>query len=147
MATTLVRRALVGAAISLLAVATAAPALAVQTNSGVGRVVATIPVADFVFDPIFDGAYGAGALWVSIGNDTIARIDPSTNSVAAEITVGAGFRHEIAVGNGAVWVTNPDEDTVSRIDPATNSVVATIPSEGFLPVGVTATAGAVWVSN
>jgi len=110
-------------------------------------VIARIQIGHPVFDPIFDGTFASGALWVSIGDDEIARIDPSTNEVVATITVGAGFRHEIAGGDGAIWVTNSDEDIVSRIDPATNTVTGTFPSGGLLPIGVGTTPGAVWVAN
>ena len=110
-------------------------------------VIARIQIGHPVFDPGFDGAFAFGALWVSIGNDEIARIDPATNDVVATITVGVGFRHEVAGGNGAIWVTNPDEDSVSRIDPATNAVTGTFPSGGLLPIGVGTTPGAVWVAN
>lgn len=110
-------------------------------------VVARIQIGHPVFDLGFDGAFAFGALWVSVGDDEIARIDPATNSIVATITVGVGFRHEIAGGNGAIWVTNPDEDSVSRIDPATNAVTGTFPSGGLLPIGVGTTPGAVWVAN
>jgi hypothetical protein len=110
-------------------------------------VVARISVGHPVFDPGFDGAFALGALWVSIGDDEIARIDPATNSIVATIAVGAGFRHEIAGGNGAIWVTNPDDNTVSRIDPGSNAVTGTFSSNGLDPIGVTTTPGAVWVAN
>jgi len=111
------------------------------------RILARISLGDPVPGPIFDGIVGFGSVWVSVGNDVIARVDPSTNSVVARINVGSGFRHELAAGEGAVWVTNPDEDSVSRINPATNRVVATIPTAGSFPVGVAVASGSVWVSN
>ena len=144
---TLVRRASMAAVITLTVSQLASPTLATQDRSSIGRVVAEITVARGTPGFVFDGTFGAGALWVSGGNDTITRIDPATNAVVATIAVGSGFRHEIAVGAGGVWVTNPDDNTVSRIDPATNSVVATIGSAGFFPIGVTTTTGAVWVGN
>jgi len=52
----------------------------------------------------------------------------------------------VAVGAGAIWVTNFGDGTVSRIDPQTNRVVATIPV-GRGPTGVAVGEGAVWVAN
>jgi YVTN family beta-propeller protein len=142
-----VRPALICVAVLVGAVLVAPSADATQTATSLGKVTARIAVGSAAPGFIFDGTFGAGSLWASVGNDTIRRIDPASNTVVAEIAVGAGFRHEIAVGEGAVWVTNPDADTVSRIDPATNAVVATIPTAGHFPIGVTTTSGAVWVSN
>ena len=143
--TRLLRAALISLTV-LLGLVLTAPFAGAKDNSP-GDVVARIDVGGPVLGNIFDGAFGAGALWVSVGDDTILRIDPATNGVDAEITVGAGGRHEIAVGEGGVWVTNPDDNTVSRINPATNAVVATIDTEGFFPIGVTTSNGAVWVAN
>jgi YVTN family beta-propeller protein len=142
-----IRQASVGAVLAIAAIQLARPAAAAPVQTGLGRVVADISVGDGVPGFIFDGAFGAGSLWVSGGGDVISRIDPATNAVVAEIAVGRGFRHEIAIGNGAVWVTNPDDDSVTRIDPASDTVVATIPSGGFDPIGITTTPGAVWVAN
>src|SRR5204863_112162 len=52
----------------------------------------------------------------------------------------------IAVGEGAVWVTNTESNTVSRIDPTTRAVVQTI-QVGKSPTGITTGRGSVWVAN
>ena len=52
----------------------------------------------------------------------------------------------VAVGAGAVWVTNNYGGTVSRIDPAVDRVVQTIPV-GNAPTGVAVGDGSVWVAN
>ena len=59
--------------------------------------------------------------------------------------VGATPSH-LAVGQGAVWVTNADAHSVSRIDPKTNAVGQTI-QVGNGPTGVVVARGAVWVVN
>jgi YVTN family beta-propeller protein len=78
-------------------------------------------------------------------NGTLARIDPSTNKVVAEIYVARGS-YTVAVGEGAVWVTSTLGNLVSRVDPNTNLVTDTIPvgkAPRFLAVGE----GAVWTLN
>ena len=59
--------------------------------------------------------------------------------------VGATPTH-VAVGEGAIWVTNTDGRSVSRIDLVTRAVVQTIPV-GASPSGITTGHGAVWVTN
>ena len=71
-------------------------------------------------------AAGNGAVWVPRASDnTVSRVDLSTNTVTATIPVGK-YPTAIAVTPGAVWVANAGGPSVSRIDPATNEVVATI---------------------
>ena len=77
--------------------------------------------------------------------NSVGLVDPATGKLADEVPVGATPSH-IAVGEGAIWVTNADGDTVSRIDPATRTVVQTIPV-GSSPSGITTGNGAVWVAN
>src|SRR5580704_8058310 len=95
------------------------------------------------------------AVWVTNGpKNTIHRLDPKTNMVAAVITVGMRPCSGLAAGFGSVWVPNcgnPRADpsvppSVSRIDIKTNMVVATIPvgpvqGEG----GVAASPDGVWL--
>jgi peptide/nickel transport system substrate-binding protein len=52
----------------------------------------------------------------------------------------------VAIGDGAVWVSNNLSGTVSRIDPAAGRVVQTIPV-GNAPAGVAVGYGSVWVTN
>ena len=53
------------------------------------------------------------------------RIDPATKAVVQTIDVGSGVAG-IAVGDGAVWVTNASDGTLLRINVDTNTVVKTI---------------------
>ena len=131
---------------TLLAMSVATSTGTVSATSG-SAVVARIAFGAVVPGPVLDGVFGLGSLWVSIGGDEIARIDPGTNAVVSRIQVGRGFRHEIAADNGAVWVTNPDDDTVSRIDPASGTVTGTFATGGSDPVGIALTTEGVWVSN
>jgi len=52
----------------------------------------------------------------------------------------------VALGNGALWVTEEEVGTVSRFDPKTGAVVAKIPV-GKRPEGFAFGLGAVWVPN
>jgi YVTN family beta-propeller protein len=49
-------------------------------------------------------------------DDTVSRIDPTTNKVVETIPVGAGPTG-IGYGVGAVWVANNLDQPVSRIQP------------------------------
>jgi len=91
-------------------------------------------------------ASGAGSIWMMTdAKGTLARIDPETNKLVAEIIVAPGSYCPV-FGEKAVWVTSTDGNLVSRIDPNTNLVVETIPvgkAPRFLAVGE----GAVWTLN
>jgi len=77
--------------------------------------------------------------------NAIGLINSSTGKISGEVGVGA-TPTDVAVGAGAVWVTNADDDTVSRIDPLTKTVVQTI-AVGSSPSGITTGNHAVWVAN
>jgi streptogramin lyase len=52
----------------------------------------------------------------------------------------------LAIGEGAIWVTNVADQTVSRIDPESAEEVATKSTLGT-PTGVAVGVGAVWITN
>jgi virginiamycin B lyase len=91
---------------------------------------------------------GLGAVWVVSTDGRVTRIDAATNQIVTTIPTQATGGY-IAVGNGAVWVTNPGtqgqaDGSLSRIDPATNQVVVNTPL-GSYP-GVLAVSGTnVWI--
>lgn len=94
----------------------AASEAAVPLVSSRYRTVQTVPVGDGPMGV----AVGFGSVWVTDhGGDTVSRIDPNTNRVAAMIRVGRGPGH-VAAGYGAVWVTDDRDDVLWRIDPHTN---------------------------
>jgi streptogramin lyase len=66
-------------------------------------------------------------------------------SGSVPIPVGDG-PSEVAVGDGALWVSNVDDETVSRIDPVTNEASVTVQLSG--PPGDLAVGdgGEVWVT-
>jgi YVTN family beta-propeller protein len=79
------------------------------------------------------------------GPNALAVIDPSSNKVVAPVPVGVR-PGAVAIGAGAVWVTNLDDQTLSRIDPKTRVLVRTI-SLDAAPTGLAVGPNAVWVAN
>ena len=91
-------------------------------------------------------------VWVSNSpKDTVHRLDPKTNKVAASIAVGKHPCSGLAVGFGSLWVPNCGEKdgtgkSLMRVSLKEGKVEATLPfevpqSEGGLTTG----AGSVWV--
>ncbi len=81
--------------------------------------------------------------WKS-GGPSVSRISPDTNFVEGDaIPLGNG-PEDVAVGEGAVWVTNRFDGTISRIDPSTGEVVETI-AVGLDPRGIAIGFDSVWV--
>ncbi len=121
-------------------------------NGPYNTVVRVSPDANEVVDRIdtdeclgFDAsiAVGEGAVWF-VCAISISRIDPVDN-------VPLGFRYlggvprGIAVGLGAVWVSDGGQNTVSRINPQTRQVTDTLTVAGD-PRALAVGQGAVWVS-
>ena len=112
----------------------------IKTN----QVVATIPVGP----ANSEGGLVASpeAIWmVTDPKGTLSRIDPATNTVAAEIAVAQGSV-ACVYGDGAIWVSSPEKSVVTRVDAKTNEVTDTI-AVGPGPRFLTAGAGAVWTLN
>jgi YVTN family beta-propeller protein len=118
------------------------------------RIKATVPIpfADPLvasnFREVLSGmAVGAGDVWV-IGDPAdrrLWRIDPVRHRITA--TIALDFPPgRVAVGGGAVWVTDVLGDRLVRIDPSTNRVVARLPV-GDGARGVTFGSGSVWVAD
>jgi YVTN family beta-propeller protein len=79
------------------------------------RVVATIPVKGGPWQV----EAGAGAVWTASESGTVARIDPSSERVTAELRLEhrQGSLLALKVGLGSAWVASADGRTVWRIDP------------------------------
>ena len=136
---------------SVVAAAVAVSALAVSAAAGAEqargepaganglRVVATIEVRGAPSGMVM----AAGSLWVSLGVDGIARIDPATNEIVARIQPGGV---SLAAGFGSIWAVDIFADVLLRIDPETNRITDRIPVGG-LPTGIAIGHGSVWVAN
>jgi DNA-binding beta-propeller fold protein YncE len=80
---------------------------------------------------------------VQLAGESVAVIDPGTDTIVGEIPVG-GKPAGPAVGEGSVWVGNRDDNTLLRIDPKSLDVMRTI-GLGVAPTDVEVGAGSVWV--
>jgi YVTN family beta-propeller protein len=92
-------------------------------------------------------AVGEGSVWTIGGGeqaDTVFRVDLESRRTLT-VPLGAPAT-DIAVGDGAVWVTNPDADAVSSIDPTTNRVTSTI-RVGRIPSRIAVGRRYVWVAS
>jgi virginiamycin B lyase len=91
-------------------------------------------------------ATGTGSVWSVIATTgTIARIDPDTNAVVAEVSVLAGA-NAMTFANDALWLVSTPKGVLTRVNGHTNVVTKSIPV-GKSPVAVAAGAGSVWVLN
>ena len=93
------------------------------------------------------GAVGIGldatSVWVAQGDArSVTRLSRTTHLIEATIAL-AGRPGAIAVGEGAVWVTLPDQGQIVRIDPSVNAVAARIPI--LNPAVITVANGRAWV--
>jgi serine/threonine-protein kinase len=84
------------------------------------------------------GGGGGPKASLAVANNTLVRIDPETNRVAAATSVGRKLRQtvgavNVAEGGNTVWVYNWDDATVSAIDPRTAEVVRTVSIGGSPP--------------
>ena len=82
-----------------------------------GKVEATLPF-DVAGHPKAGMATGAGSFWMMTDTKgTLARIDPATNKVVAEIYVAPGS-YAVAFGENAVWVTSTEKSVLTRVNAA-----------------------------
>jgi YVTN family beta-propeller protein len=93
-------------------------------------------------------AVGLGAVWISNGDNTVARISPRTNQVTDTATVAAD-PWGLATGYGSVWVSGFEADKISRLtalEPG-SAIGSESIAVGDGPVDVATGAGGVWVAN
>ena len=87
-------------------------------------------VAAAVAIPVFALGQGSGPSSVQVAPNSVAVIDPQTNRVSGDISVGIRPAGVVA-GSGSIWVANLDDQTVSRINPATSRDMQNIPDPGI----------------
>jgi YVTN family beta-propeller protein len=104
----------------------------------IGVLAAAVAIPVFAFG---QGGNGGSA----VAPNSVAVVDPESNSVVASVPVGIR-PSSIAAENGVVWAANLEDRTLSRIDPSTRTVKQNI-SLDATPTGVSVGAGAVWIAN
>ena len=98
-------------------------------------------------------ATGERAVWVGVrkrpprdgAGESLVRVDPSLNPPEQEAVPMPGGVGDLAVGEGAVWVTNTYSSSVTRVDPRNLKNMRPI-KVGGVPNGVAVGEGAVWVA-
>jgi DNA-binding SARP family transcriptional activator len=88
---------------------------------------------------------GSGGSPALVAPNSLAAIDPHTDSVVRSVTVGTR-PGALAFGSGSLWVANRDDQTVSRIDPGSLQAARPI-SVPDTPTGLAASSGAIWVAG
>jgi YVTN family beta-propeller protein len=83
------------------------------------------------------------AVWVAPSSGLVSRLLPRSTRVVQQFDPNAGPT-AIAVGAGAVWVTDSGADTVTRIDPT--GLTTPVPV-GHGPSAIAVGAGGVWVAD
>ena len=89
-------------------------------------------------------AAGDGQVWV-YAPPRLIRLDPETGRKLASVPLAAQWIDTLAVGEGAVWATDPFAGVVWRVDPRTNTGVTVDVGRGVDTVAVGA--GAVWAGQ
>jgi len=91
-------------------------------------------------------AVGPEGVFLLDSGNSIARVDPDSNTVADERLPGPDRPSAVRLAFGSLWVTSEGTGVVTRLDPASGAVqaeIATEPGIIFLAAGE----GAVWVMN
>jgi virginiamycin B lyase len=105
------------------------------------------PTAEHVRTALFGLAVGEGAVW-AIGDaldHRLFKIAPRTGRLIATFTLPIAPQR-IAVGAGAVWITDAMHDVLIKVDPGSGRVVQRI-ATGRGTDGVAVGAGSVWVAS
>ena len=109
-----------------------------------GKMQATFPMT--IADSEGGITIGAGSVWMlTDAKGTLARIDPATNKMVAEIYVAPGS-FAVAFGENAVWVTSSEKNVLTRVNAQNHVIEATIPV-GPKPRFLTVGEGSVWTLN
>jgi DNA-binding SARP family transcriptional activator len=100
------------------------------------------------------GAIGAGVYRLTSGGsarvvvaqpNSVAAIDPTADSVVADVPVG-NTPTSVAVGDGSVWALNANDRSVSRIDPEARAVQRELPAVAGAS-DIAEGMGALWVAG
>jgi DNA-binding beta-propeller fold protein YncE len=109
-----------------------------------GRVVATVPLGGYVFDPYGkpgDLTIGSGAVWVALqGDNQVRRLDAATGKLLARFPLKEPTA--LAVDGQTAWVATAD-GRLHRIDTTTGAV--TVPATTELVTRIRVGQGGLWL--
>jgi streptogramin lyase len=89
-----------------------------------------------------------GAVWVTRHRaGALARIDPATNGIVADVAIPTGMPSRLAAGPEGLWLSNYGDSTVTQIDPAANRVVGEVSPSGENCCAIAVGAGSVWLQK
>ena len=91
-------------------------------------------------------ARGGGGGLGGVQPNHLGVIDPRTNEIVAEVSVGIQ-PGPVAAGAGSLWVGNLQDRTLTKVDPAQRSATGTIPLGNRTPTGIAFGLGAIWVAH
>ena len=94
---------------------------------------------------------GLGSVWEIEDAGVLLQINPRTRHLTRSISVGV-YAGDVAVGEGAVWITDKDSQTLLRVGPRYGDVAhIRLPTSGLsrpgVGGGVAVGAGSVWVAQ
>ena len=99
-------------------------------------------------------AFGFDALWM-MSDGRLVKVNAADNSFLdieiptgedSGLLTGVDKYRALAVGEGAIWVTDMASSTIYRVDPQSNRVVSTIPTDIFGSAGsIGVGEGSIWV--
>jgi hypothetical protein len=90
-------------------------------------------------------AYGFGSVWTVASFRELVRLDPATLRRKAKVALSFGS-HDLAIGEGSVWLPDDQGHQVWQVDPEQNLVEDTYEAGGRT-VAVAYGAGAVWAPS
>jgi hypothetical protein len=107
-----------------------------RIDPATGNIVTTIAIPQFEGQGPRDVAAGEELLWaITPRQDVMVGIDPTTNSIAREVALGAGLHCGVAVLAGRIWVGGcASSDPLEVFDEATGTpqgTVEDVPSTGL----------------
>jgi virginiamycin B lyase len=116
----------------------------IRADLTTGKIQATLPVGPANSEGGITA--GAGSIWLMTNaGSVLARIDPISNTVVADISTPAGSFCPL-FADGFVWITSTENSVLTKVDPSTNKIVAQIPV-GKNPRFLTYGADSIWTLN
>jgi virginiamycin B lyase len=116
----------------------------IRADLTTGKIQATIPIGPADSDGGI--TIGAGGIWLMTNaGGVLARIDPISNTVIANISTPAGSFCPL-FADGFVWITSTENSVLTKVDPSTNKIVAQI-LVGKNPRFLTYGADSIWTLN